>query len=223
MKNALILSMVAVAGVANASVLDMFTTADSISISSGTWVSTASGAGILGGQRDIEAKVTNNPFNQQLDVTVLPAGFAVVSNGFAVESEVRLQYDRTDEAGNTGAGKVLTNGGTGASLLGGGNNKFEIAFVDNDKQVQVDAILRKNGAILSSGSAIQPAMGGASILTLNMNAADMAQADSITFLFKADASGDFGVSRINAVPEPAALAGLAIGLVAIVSRRTRKS
>lgn len=222
MKKALILSLVTVAGVANAAVLDMFSTPDNISIKTGTFVTATSGAGILGGQRDIEAKVTNNPFHQDLDVKVLPAGFTVVSNGFAVESEVKLQYDGLDEAGNTGVGKVLTNGGNGTSILGGGNNKFEIAFVDNDKQVEVDVVLRKNGVVLSSGTATQPALGGASILTINMNAADMAQADSVTFAFKADASGDFGIRQINAVPEPAALAGLGLGLALMMRRKLIK-
>jgi len=223
MKRAVILAMSVVAAGANASVLDMFVTPQSFSITSGTYVSTASGAGIIGGQRDIQASVTNNPFAQNLDVNVLAAGLAVVSNGFGTESDVMLQYDRLDEAGNTGAGKVLQNGGTGASLLGAGDNHFVIRFVDNDKQVQVNAVLRKNGVVLSSGSATLPALSGASVLNVAMNSADMAQADSVTFTFKADASGDYGIRSIeSAVPEPGILAVFGLGLAALVARRARK-
>lgn len=217
-----ILGLIATTGAAQATVLDAFTDAQAFCVQQAggtTFVDTALGLNVIGGQRDVQVTESANPFNQKLDVT-FGGGLSVVSSGFGVKSDITLQYDRIDEFGNTGANKVLQNGGTGAPLLSGSNDRVRVNFVGNDLKVAMLVTARKNGAVIGTGTGIRTAGQGAGFVDIAMNQAAMAQADSISIAFTPDTSGDFALSSIEAVPEPATLAALA--LVGLAARRRRK-
>ena len=214
-----ILALPLIGAQANAAIVDNFTVAYANSLQSGTWVDFQAG-GMLGGERDVQLEVLNNPFNTFCDLDINGAGMAISSQGFGMTSNVYLQYDRTgDEAGNTGAGKFLTNGGTGVALLGGFNDTLRIGFIGNDLDVNVKAVARLSGAIIGSNSALRPGGSGVGTLDIAMSPAVLASADSLTFVFSGATNADFAISKIETVPEPLSLAVLGLGAALAVRRR----
>lgn len=223
MRKFLVLAAVVVSGVAQANVtIDNFTTAYFDTIIGGTSVQFQQGAGIIGGERDVELNVLANPLNQFLDIAIA-GGLTVISNGFGVQSTVSLQYDGlNDEVGNTGPGKVLTNAGNGAPLGVGFCNAVRIGFIGNDLKVNITVEARNAGAIIGVGNGMRAAGQGAGFEDIAMAPAVLAAADSLTFRFTADPSGDFAISGLECVPEPASMAALGLGFAALVARRRSK-
>ncbi len=210
-------------GVAAAShavtLIDDFTTPYTNSVQGGTWVDSHA-ATVLGGERDVQFAVTTNTFNQFSDLDIQGAGKAIMSNGFGMTSTFTLQYDRAgDEAGNTGPGKTLTNGGNGSALLAKGDNQLCITWLGNDLDVRVTAIARLSGNTLGSTSATRFANSGAGQMILGVTGLD--QADSITVVFAGVENADFGVANLKAVPEPGS--GLALALAGGWLIRRRRS
>lgn len=219
-KKAVILFLLASAVAARADVIDNFSTGAFMqSITTGTFVLTQAGA-MSTGERDVQMNVLGNPFNQFLDVSV-GSGMNVVSNGFGVVSKVTLQYDvNGDEVGNTGAGKVLTNSGSGSSIGLGANPIVRLNFAGNDLAVTARVVLRNSGAVIGEAVGIKNP-GGAGVLDLVLGSAAMSSADSISIEFSADPSGDFALTSVEAVPEPATMAALGIGVAAMMRRRRK--
>lgn len=221
MKRLALIGILSVAGVAGATQVDDFSSGAFMqSIMNGTFVLTSAGT-MASGERDVELNVQGNPFNQFLDVKV-DNGLSVVSNGFGVVSKITLQYDvNGDEVGNTGAGRTLTNSGAGAGLALDGDT-VRVNFIGSDLGTTVKAILRKDGVQIASGIGVKNA-GGASALDVFVGGAAMAEADSISIEFMADPSGDFALSSIETVPEPATLAALGLGVATLLRRKGKKS
>lgn len=219
MKRLAFIGIVSVAGIAGATQVDDFSSGAFMqSIMNGTFVLTSAGA-MTSGERDVELNVQGNPFNQFLDVQV-DNGLSVISNGFGVVSKITLQYDvNGDEVGNTGAGKTLTNTGVGPAL-GLGGDTVRVNFVGSDLGTTVKAILRKDGVEIASGIGIKNP-GGASALDIFVGSAAMSQADSISIELMADPSGDFALSSIETVPEPASVFALGLGGIALLRRKRR--
>lgn len=222
MRKFLVLAAVVVSGVAQANVtIDNFTTAYFDTIIGGTSVQFQQGAGIIGGERDVELNVLANPLNQFLDIAIA-GGLTVISNGFGVQSKVSLQYDGlNDEVGNTGPGKVLTNAG-GAPLGIGFCNAVRVGFIGNDLKVNIQVEARLAGVVIGVGNGMRAAGQGVGFEDIAMAPAALAAADSLTFRFQADPSGDFAISGLECVPEPASMAALGLGFAALVARRRSK-
>ncbi len=218
MKKFALLALMSLAGMSQAVLIDGFGTgAQGFSIQSGSFVSVANGA-MLGGQRDVQGSVLANPANQFLDVNI-GGGFSIVSNGFLLDSVVKLQYDRVD--GETpGAGQSLLNSGTGVPL-GLDGDRVRINFLGNDLPVTVVGILRLNGSQLQI-AANNKLAGGPGALDIAFNPANLAAADSLTLEFQSAPSGDYALGSIETVPEPASLIAIGAGLAGVLARRRRK-
>lgn len=224
MKKLAVLAGVVSVGIANAMVIDDFTTPYFNSIVGGSDVNFQVGGGIVGGERDVELLVLANPQNQFLDVAITGGNLGIVSNGFATSSIVSLQYDGfNDEVGNTGPGKFLNNVGSGAPLGLGFCNAVRIDFIGNDLKVNIQVEARLGGALIGIGNGMRAAGQGVGFEDIAMNPAALAAADSLTVRFNADPSGDFAITGIECVPEPASMAALGLGFAALVARRRRKS
>lgn len=222
MRKAAILGLVVAAAGSQAVTIDNFLTgAVSIAIQSGSFVAVQNGS-MANGERDVEARVFSNPFNQFLDVNI-NNGLNVVSNGFQTVSKVTLQYDANgDEVGNTGSGKFLTNGpGTGPLVASGSDDKIRVNFLGNDLNVKVTAVLRQNGVIQNVVMG-NKAAGGPGSLDLAVGAANLSTTDSLTLEFEADPSGDFALGGISTVPEPMTMVALAAGAGLLMRRRFKK-
>lgn len=224
MKTIAIIAVASLGVAANAlTIIDDFSTAYTKTITSGSWVDSQIGTFVGGsGERDVEMRVISNPLAQQLDLTITGSQLAVVSNGFGTLSKVSLQYDAIgDEAGNTGANKFLTNGAGFAAGTLAGETALVVRFLGNDLDLDVTATLRRTGGIISQMT--QTRAGGSGIGDMVFNfGGTLGDADSLTFEFNSARSGDFALEGIEAVPEPATMVTLGLGLAAALRRRNRK-
>lgn len=221
MKKIVLLAMAGTVVTAHAVLVDDFSTSYTNSIGTGTWVDSQSGS-MLGGERDVELAVLANTFSQFADTDIPGSAASIFSNGFGVESVTTYQYDRTgDEAGNMGPGKLLKNGGTGAALIGSPDTSVLIDWLGNDLRVVVDVTTRLNGSTLGTASGVRLAGSGAGSMLINVLGLD--KADSLTIAFHGDVNADFGISRIQTVPEPATLLGLTSLLAGAVLRRRNRT
>lgn len=221
MKKVLILGLLSGAVSSQALIIDSFATGPfSVSIQSSSYVATQNGS-MSSGERDVEARVYANPFNQWLDVSI-NSGLNVVSNGFGVASKVTLQYDMNgDEVGNTGAGKLLNTTGAGAPILSvGADDRLRLTFLGNDSNVTVTATVKQGNTQLAQAMATKSA-GGGGVLDLVVGNSALANADSVTLEFEADPSGDFALAEIGTVPEPMTVAVLGLGALALARRRRK--
>lgn len=224
MKKALVLGLIGVVGAAQAQVIiDDFSVPYTKTIVSGSNVDAMSGA-VLSGERDVEMRVTSNPFHQDYDLKITGSQLAVISTGFGLLSTLKLQYDGLgDEAGNTGANKLLNNSGALASGILGGNNNIQVRFLGNDQALNVSAILRKDGGIIGQIDKVRAAQSGIGAESFVFTAAQIAEADSLTLVIGSPRSGDYALEGVEAVPEPATMAALGAGLAALAARRRRKN
>lgn len=222
MKKLTIVALIAVAACSQAVVIDDFTSGtvafstsalgSQVLVQSGTMAST---------ERDVELNVLTNPFGQFLDFTVGGAapGASVVSQGFGLMSTVRLQYDVVGDE-TIGSG-TLNNNGPGTPLLSGTDNTIRISFLGNDLAVGVAAVLRNSGSVIATQSTTRAAASGAGNVDLTFGAGQLQLADSITIEFTPVTNADFAINRIEAVPEPSAIAALSLGALALVRRRRK--
>lgn len=216
-----IFALIATLGAACASqaiLVDDFTTGGTgFTLQSGTGVFVGAGS-MISGERDIYGEVLSNSLNQFLDINV-GSGLAVVSNGFNLDSIVRLQYDVIGDE-TVGLGQSLNNNGSGSSL-GLTGDRVRVHFLGNDLTVNLVGTLRLSGGQLQNVSANKLG-GGAGFVDLVFQPSLLAQADSLTVEFHADPSGDFALGRIETVPEPASMTAIALGALGLISRRKRK-
>jgi hypothetical protein len=220
MKNIAMLVLAGCVVTAQAVLVDDFSTSYTNSIGTGTWVDTQLGS-MLGGERDVQLEVVANTFSQFADTDIPGSLVSIFSNGFGVESITTFQYDRAaDETGNLGPGKSLKNGGNGSALIGTNDSSVAIDCLGNDLRVMVEITTRLNGATLGTASAIRAAGSGAGSMTIPVTG--LSTADSLTIAFHGDMNADFGISRIQTVPEPASIVSLAALTAVALSRRNRK-
>ena len=246
----LIVSVMALAGSARATLIDDFLPVDhnqdltfgGHSFGINSYVASFSG-NMLGGERDVEIRQltqslgqaaffarydhnggSNDPFAYR--VGALGTGNSV-DNGV-----VTLQYDRSgDEVNNTGFGKSLRNGGTGVPLLAGTDGGIRIwggSRLAGGRSALGRVTLRSLGNLIGqSDQAIyqnDPYQPYLYPFAPNI----LGQADSITIQFFAPSRGDADYSvfidRIDTItPEPSTLWVLGAAGIALAVRRRKRS
>lgn len=209
----------ALVGSAQAVLVDSFNAPGGNSILGGTYVGSNNGGGIIGGNRDYEMIVVANPLGQFFDVS-FGGGLEVTSNGFLTDGDLVLQYDGGPDA-TVGVGGNINNVGTGALAGAFNGDRVRVWFLGNDLPVTVTATTRVGGMITAANTAVRGALAGAGFLDIFLGGAALAGADSVSVKFDAQASGDYALSKIETVPEPATMLALAAG-VALMARRRRK-
>lgn len=219
------LGIVGAAGVANAAtlVIDDFTTGPySVVLTANGSMATAFQDGtMLGDTRVTRLFVEANPLNRDISL-VISDHFAVSDSGTLADSWVRLGYGY----------RQSTSGGLEVDELNEnmtGHSAFQIDFLANDLTNDVKVYAGTwNGASLNLSTATAQAIGGnavASSLLIPMTSftgtADFSDIDVIVFEFDNMASGDFALSSVSAVPEPATLMAIGVGITGLLARRKR--
>lgn len=216
MKTIFAIAAMAVIGSANALTIDNFTTVSSVSILSGVGIASgsANGAGILGGERDIQVQVLANPLNVKSEWEQT-SGWSVGSNGLFADSVMRLQYDGAD-------GGTFGGAGSGSNLGLGSNNIIVVPFFGSDLNVTVNVTTMTSGSVTSSVTLVHPG-GAANTLSFTLSAAAAATADSLTISFDGVPSSDFAIGPITAVPEPTTMIVLGGALFGIARKRRNRA
>ena len=214
------ISILGLASFSQAFILDDFSTGSYNSgyFSSGTidaWV--ASGSAV-GGNRFLSTSITANPLGGDARARVITtAGIYSVGTESQVDITSRLGYGYANSS-TTAASNPLN-----LNLVS--NPLLKLTFDSNDVVQPVTASLTLNGGAstisLTSNAPGGIAPGSPFVLTFDFTsvAGTLVDVDAITFDFDPAPGGDFSLSTVQAVPEPASLAVLAIGLVALKRRR----
>lgn len=221
MKKAILMCALAATGNAFAVIIDDFTSGPgSARITSGSRVEFQAGT-MIGGERDVEMRILSNPFNQAMDYTITGSGLSIVSNGFGTTSNFTLQYDG---AGDETFGGSSLNMGPGFSPTGfPGADRFRINFLGNDLPVNVQINVMDTSNNSSTMTLMQTTNGGVLDFMFSgfAGSANFNNINRVDFVFGSTASGDFAIRSIEAVPEPASMIALGLGLTTLIARRRR--
>jgi hypothetical protein len=235
------LRFVALAGVAAAMavpasatvLIDDFTQgATDLQIASGTGSveSQQSGINVPGGQRDVMLKVISNPFNRLGRFEIVPTqGMSFYSSGPGLVGQVGLDYDGA-ETENLTDGQLTAGPGMNLNLSNENRFRFNFSFVDLATVLHIDAYTNGGGSSsvdfnVSSGitSSTLVDVPFSSFSATSGGGVNFSDVDRIVILFNnANAATDFALGSINAVPEPASMAALAVGALGLLARRRRK-
>lgn len=227
------LAIMATAGSASASIIiDDFSTDAAENVISTVDQDTLqqSGAGIIGGQRDVLQVVDTNPFGRNSRFAV-NSGVLFFEEGSDVSGSLTLDYDGDDV--EDGMGDLDNNGGLSLDLTSGLDNGFAIdfEFADQGLQVFIDAY---TGSDFSTVSGTVADIAGAQTLNLFFSdfvvssgaGVDLTNVTRLVVRFEPqNAATDFAVDtiRTSVIPGPAAGLAFASGLIAARRRRSRKA
>lgn len=210
-------------GPANALVLiDDFVSPQSLTVT-GTGLVTSNGlvtGGAIGGVRRLLGINDVNP-NGGVTTIVVGGGFANIASGPRVDPRVEFGYGV-----NTSGGLVDMN----ANLLAGGNDRIRVLFDSNDQFLMLRVFLRSTAGTGGSFQlAFNQAVAGGRPTTaftqdllfssILVSPTALGDVDQMIVQFDSTAAGDLSLRSMAAVPEPATLAVLTGGVIALMRRR----
>ncbi|HLO99820.1 MAG TPA: PEP-CTERM sorting domain-containing protein [Fimbriimonas sp.] len=187
-------------------------------ISSGSVEGWTPAAGALGGSRYTKVKITSNPLAGDAKTRVL-----TTPNILEFSSDSELDAEFTLGYGFSSGSSVPTS--APLNLNFGTEQTFRINFRSNDQLMPVKVTLFTNdGADSFSGTLNIP--GGITTAApqfydWNFTWYGLADLDAITFDFDPAEGGDFSLNSIEAVPEPASMAAIAVGIAALIRRKKK--
>ena len=222
MKKGLVLVGAAMLGAsAHAVVVDDFLTGgySSGAFSSGNQ-SAWTNASVFGGIRYTSLTIDVNPLAGDAKTRVITTpGILEVSTDADVDTHMSLGYGFAASSTTVGSNALNMN------LIS--TPIFSMTFRSNDLlQPVVATIFTNNGAssftrTINAVGGITPTSPVTYLFDFTSDAASLGDVDAITFNFDPQPGGDFSLSGIQTVPEPASLAVLAIGGAAMLRRRKK--
>jgi hypothetical protein len=172
---------------------------------------------MLGGTRWTLSNVTSNPSGSVLNVNVgSGAANFVAGDGLVHVSDVRYGY-------NLSGGLADLN----VDLTAGGLNGFKISFLENSGNLNLLVQMRRTvGAGAQWGShaiVVGPSASPFDVFVPYsvFGSLNLTDVDQVIFRFTNQPGEDYKLGRIEAVPEPATLAALGLGVAALIRRRRR--
>ncbi len=224
----LLIAGLTLASASQAFFLDDFSTGDYNSnyFSSGTVSGWVPSAGAVGGIRYLSTTITNNPLGGDARARVVSS-----AGIYAVGTESQVEITSTLGYGFANASNSISSNPLNLDMSS--NHILRLTFTSNDVAQTVYATIQ--GTDLNSGvnnfTVAVNVPGGITPsnpldVDFDFSTVDpgyllgpFSDIDGIAFDFNPAPGGDFSLTTVQAVPEPASMAVLAIGLVALKRRR----
>lgn len=170
---------------------------------------------VAGGVRGTLVGFAANPLGEDSRLRITTGQMAIASSGVLADNLFQLAYGFA--VGSTSVGSNPLNLNLSASPI------FEADFRFNDIPQTLNVYLFSNNGAQSGTFSTTVAGGINSTTTISVNASafggNLADVDAIVFEFDTAPGGDFAISNLRAVPEPATLAVLGLGAAALIRRR----
>ena len=219
-------SAIGLAAVAPALIIDDFTDGDvNLVVNSGAGLASLDAATVLGGDRATWIGQSSFTGTRSSTLNVSGGSFSI-DNSFGTSSTSSLGYGVN----------FVTNGGgfgvdSGANFDLSAFNTYRFHFEGNDQPLTVFIGLYMNNA--NAGVFLQKNVAGGqfSPFVLDVTMADMTgsfgtldftDVDQVRVDFVTSNAGDFAIDKFEAVPEPATIAAVGLGVASLLRRR-RKS
>ena len=101
-------------------------------------------------------------------------------------------------------------------------NDIRLNFLSNDLALDTTVALYSNGALIGAQNKIVGGNANPFSETFAFGGSGLSDVDQIVVSFFNSPSGDWALSSVEAVPEPASMAILGLGMAALARRRNRK-
>lgn len=216
MKKLLFLSALATVASVHAVVLDEFSDGDASVVLSASDQFDFKPASVPGGTRGLYLAIMDNPRNQIGEIYV-SAGKFTESAGVRTKTNVQLAYGFESDGGS---GFITDDMNLDLSAY----NEFRFNFDSNDLDLMMTVYV---GSFNNGYSTVSRLVAGGRNETAFVESfsfgdfagANFGDIDQIVIEFENSAGGDYALENFEAVPEPATMAAIGLGLAALIRRR----